>query len=159
LFLYAPVSIVADAAGLANDQVGSGKKTIDAMEAFFLSAIMMQETATTLFDDLAIAVDRTSPAADAKNAFAAEIGACATWRSIRACGPTLAFGLQVVDGFFGMFGQQLQAVDFPAQFAGLRRQRAGFGFGIIGAAGQGRRSFSSGRLCRSASICPNRLAA
>src|SRR5574343_1967661 len=57
LFLDPPVGVVADAAGLADDQVGGGQEAVHPVQAFFQSAVVMQKAAAALLDDLAIGVD------------------------------------------------------------------------------------------------------
>lgn len=42
------------------------------MQAFFQAAVVVEKTPAALFDDLAIAIDRTGPATDAKDALAGE---------------------------------------------------------------------------------------
>ena len=55
---------MADAAGLADDQIGCGERRIDAMQAFFKSAIVMQEAAAPGFDELSVGIDGASAAPD-----------------------------------------------------------------------------------------------
>ena len=124
-----PVGVVADAAGLADDQVGGGQRAVDAVQAFFQSAIVMQEPAAAAFDNLSVGIDGAGAAADTEDAFAAKIR-----RHARM-------------GGFGMVGVRLQlrfqlgvTATFPLQgfleLAAARRERDIHGFGIGRAAGQ-----------------------
>ena len=54
----APVGVVTDAPGLADDEIRSRQCCIDTMQVFFKPAIVMQKTAAAQFDYLAVGVDR-----------------------------------------------------------------------------------------------------
>ena len=73
LLLDPPVGVVADAAGLADDQIGGGEGAIDAMQAFLQTAVVVQEAPAALLDHLPVGIDRTGAAADAEDAFTGDI--------------------------------------------------------------------------------------
>ena len=64
---------MADAASLTDDQIGCGKCRVDAVQAFFKAAIVMQEAAAPGFDELPVGIDGASAAPDTKNAFAVKL--------------------------------------------------------------------------------------
>ncbi len=53
LFLHPPIGVVADTASLADDEVGGGKGSVDAVQALLEPPVVMKEIAAALLDDLA----------------------------------------------------------------------------------------------------------
>src|SRR5574343_204447 len=132
LFLDPPVGVVADADGLADDQVGRGQESVHPVQAFLQTAIVMQEAAAALFDDLAIGVDRAGAAADAEHAFAVDGIELGVLRVVRP-GFVLGRAWLFIVALPQLSGQ---AVDFFALLPALGRQGRGPGFRIAGPAGQ-----------------------
>ena len=72
LLLDPPVRVVADAAGLADDEVGGGERRVDALQVVLDAAVVVQEAVAALQDDVLVAVDEAGAASDAEHAFAVE---------------------------------------------------------------------------------------
>ena len=103
---------MADAAHLADDDVGRRERSVDTMQAFFPPTIVMDETPTVLFDHLAIRVDRPGPASHAQDAFAEQ-----RFRARRIEYLIVRFGNRILaedfDGLFGKGGEIAQPHHFP----------------------------------------------
>ena len=69
MLLDPPISVVADASGLADDQIRCCQYAIDPMQAFLKTPIVMQKTTAMPFHRIAIRFDGASPSAYAKYAF------------------------------------------------------------------------------------------
>jgi hypothetical protein len=86
---------VADAASLADDQVGRGQCTIDPVQTFFKAAVVVQKASAMLLDDAAVGFDRSRPPADTQDIFAiqpfmtGQLGNSA----VRACGFFIHLGI------------------------------------------------------------------
>lgn len=90
LLLDPPVRVVADAAGLADDEVGGGERRVDALQVVLDAAVVVQEAAAALQDDFLVAVDEAGAAADAEHTLAVQrhrwrvgVGRGATARALR----------------------------------------------------------------------------
>ena len=120
---------MADAAGLADDQVGGGQRAVDAVQAFFQSAIVMQEPAAAAFDNLSVGIDGAGAAADTEDAFAAKMRSSARMGRLGRVGVQLQLGFQ--QGVAATF-----ALQCFLELAAARHERDIHGFGIGRAAGQ-----------------------
>ena len=63
---------MADAAGLADDEVGGGERRVDALQVVLDAAVVVQEAAAALQDDFLVAVDEAGAAADAEHTLAVQ---------------------------------------------------------------------------------------
>lgn len=90
------------------------------MQAFLQAAVVVEKTPATLFDDLAIAIDRTGPSTDAKDALAGEYGTfCFFWRS-GWFSRGVAGSKQVINRFLGVLRQRLQALGLSSSPSRVR---------------------------------------
>ena len=67
MVLDAPVRVVADAAGLADHQVGGCQRRIQLGNAVFVAAVVMEKAPTGALDQLAVDRHAGGPAADAQD--------------------------------------------------------------------------------------------
>ncbi|MBS1142362.1 MAG: hypothetical protein H6R13_3815 [Proteobacteria bacterium] len=49
LFLHSPISVVADATGLADDQIGRGQRAVHPVQAFFQASIVVEKSSAMKF--------------------------------------------------------------------------------------------------------------
>ena len=121
---------MADAAGLADDQVGGGEGGIDAVQTFLDSAVVMHEAPAPRFDQLPVGVDGAGAATDAEDAFAVKRGRLVVVAVDTGKWAIFLAGHQLLQRVVTAGEQVPQAGQFTFERRDLRAQGAGPGFGV-----------------------------